>query len=104
MLGATRARIALVYAIEYGVLGAATGVIALVAGTLAAWAAAFFILDVPLTFDARAVLVTVAGGGGGNPAVRPAGGAGGAAEPAGAAAQERLRQLLILHKFRFQWP
>jgi len=63
VLGATRARIALVYGIEYGVLGAATGVIALVAGTLAAWAAATFILDVPLTFDARAVLVTVAGGG-----------------------------------------
>jgi len=63
VLGATRARIALVYAIEYGLLGAATGLIALVAGTLAAWAAAFFILDVPLTFDARAVLVTVAGGG-----------------------------------------
>ena len=63
VLGATRARIALVYAIEYGVLGAVTGVIALIAGTLAAWAAAFFILDVPLTFDLRAVLVTVAGGG-----------------------------------------
>jgi putative ABC transport system permease protein len=63
VLGATRTRIALVYAIEYGVLGAATGVIALVAGTLAAWAVAFFILDVPLTFDARAVLITVAGGG-----------------------------------------
>jgi putative ABC transport system permease protein len=63
VLGATRARIALVYAIEYGVLGLATGVIALVAGTLAAWAIAFFLLDVPLSFDARAVIVTVAGGG-----------------------------------------
>jgi putative ABC transport system permease protein len=63
VLGATRARIALVYVIEYGVLGLATGVIALVAGTLAAWAAAFFILDVPLAFDLKAVLVTVAGGG-----------------------------------------
>jgi putative ABC transport system permease protein len=63
VLGTTRARIGLVYAIEYGVLGAATGVIALVAGTVAAWAAAFFILDVPLAFDAHAVLVTVAGGG-----------------------------------------
>lgn len=63
VLGATRARIALIYAVEYGVLGAATGLIALVAGTLAAWAAAFFILDVPLSFDARAVIVTVAGGG-----------------------------------------
>ena len=63
VLGTTRPRIALVYAIEYGVLGAATGVIALLAGTLAAWVIAFSILDVPLTFDLKAVLVTVAGGG-----------------------------------------
>jgi putative ABC transport system permease protein len=63
VLGATRARIALVYVIEYGVLGAATGVIALLAGTLAAWAVAFSILDVPFTFDAKAVLITVLGGG-----------------------------------------
>ncbi len=63
VLGATRARIALVYAIEYGALGAATGVIALLAGTLAAWLIAFSILDVPLTFDLKAVLVTVLGGG-----------------------------------------
>jgi putative ABC transport system permease protein len=63
VLGATRARIALVAVIEYGVLGAATGVIALVAGTLAAWVIATSILDVPFTFDGAAVLVTVAGGG-----------------------------------------
>jgi putative ABC transport system permease protein len=63
VLGATRARIAAVAAIEYGVLGAATGVIALACGTLAAWAVSFSILDVPFTFDARAVLVTVLGGG-----------------------------------------
>jgi putative ABC transport system permease protein len=63
VLGATRARIALVYLIEYGVLGAATGIIALAAGTLAAWAIAWSILDVPLTFDLRAVAVTVLGGG-----------------------------------------
>jgi len=63
VLGATRARIALVYVIEYGVLGAATGVIALAAGTLAAWTIATTILDVPFTFDAQAVTVTVAGGG-----------------------------------------
>jgi len=62
VLGATRARIALVYVMEYGILGAATGAIALLAGTVAAWMIAFFILDVPLTFDLRAVLVTVAGG------------------------------------------
>ncbi|MBN9589246.1 MAG: hypothetical protein BGN85_11995 [Alphaproteobacteria bacterium 64-11] len=63
VLGATRARIAIVYLIEYGVLGAATGLIALVAGTLAAWAIAWSILDVPLSFDGRAVAVTVLGGG-----------------------------------------
>ena len=63
VLGATRPRIALVYVIEYGVLGAATGVIALLAGTLAAWAVAFSILGVPFTFDAKAVLITVLGGG-----------------------------------------
>jgi putative ABC transport system permease protein len=63
VLGATRARIALVYVIEYGVLGAATGAIALAAGTLAAWVIAYSVLDVPFTFDGQAVLVTVAGGG-----------------------------------------
>ena len=62
VLGATRTRIALVYLIEYGVLGVATGVIALAAGTLAAWLIALSILDVPFTFDAQAVIVTVASG------------------------------------------
>jgi len=63
VLGATRARIALVYVIEYGVLGAATGVIALLAGTLAAAVIAWSILDVPFVFDAGAALITVLGGG-----------------------------------------
>ncbi len=63
VLGATRLRIASVYLIEYGVLGVATGAIALVAGTLAAWVIAVSVLDVPFAFDAQAVLVTVAGGG-----------------------------------------
>jgi putative ABC transport system permease protein len=63
VLGATRARIALVYVVEYAVLGAATGIIALACGTLAAWVIAATVLDVPFTFDAQAVLVTVLGGG-----------------------------------------
>jgi putative ABC transport system permease protein len=63
VLGATRTRIALVYVIEYGLLGAATGVIALVAGTLAAAVIAWTILDVPFTFAGQAVFVTVLGGG-----------------------------------------
>ncbi len=63
VLGATRARIALVTVIEFAVLGAATGLIALAAGTLAAWVIATGFLDVPFTFDAHAILLTVAGGG-----------------------------------------
>jgi putative ABC transport system permease protein len=63
VLGATRARIALVTVIEFAVLGAATGLIALAAGTLAAWVIATGFLDVPFTFDARAIALTVAGGG-----------------------------------------
>jgi putative ABC transport system permease protein len=63
VLGATRGRIALVYVIEYGVLGAATGTIALAAGTLAAFGIAWSILDVPFVFDAQAALLTVVGGG-----------------------------------------
>ena len=63
VLGATRFRIALVYIVEYGVLGIATGLIALLAGTAAAAVIAFSILDVPFVFDARAVAITVAGGG-----------------------------------------
>ena len=63
VLGATRGRIALVYVIEYAVLGAATGVIALAAGTLAGWSIAWGVLDVPFAFDARAVVITVLGGG-----------------------------------------
>jgi putative ABC transport system permease protein len=62
VLGATRLRIALVYLVEYGVLGLATGLIALIAGTAAAWAIAFGILNVPFVLDARAVAVTVLGG------------------------------------------
>ena len=63
VLGASRARIALVYLIEYALLGAATGAIALAAGTAAAAAIAWSVLDVPLAFDSRAVAVTVLGGG-----------------------------------------
>jgi putative ABC transport system permease protein len=62
VLGATRARIAQVYLIEYAILGATTGVIALGAGTLAAAAVCQLILDVPLHFDTQAALITVLGG------------------------------------------
>jgi len=63
VLGATRWRIAIVYIVEYGVLGIATGLIALVAGTAVSWVVARTILEVPFVFDPAAVAITVAGGG-----------------------------------------
>jgi putative ABC transport system permease protein len=62
VLGATRARIAVVYAIEYGLLGLVTGLLALGAGTLAASIIADKVLDVPFVFDMGAALLTVGGG------------------------------------------
>jgi putative ABC transport system permease protein len=63
VVGATRAQIALVYIAEYGVLGVATGIIALGAGTLAAMVAAKEVLNIGFVFDASAILMTVLGGG-----------------------------------------
>jgi putative ABC transport system permease protein len=63
VLGATRARIASVYAIEYGLIGVITGAIALVAGTLGAWLVVKYVFEVDLVFDAGAALLTVVGGG-----------------------------------------
>src|SRR4029077_8296051 len=50
VLGATRARLGAVYAVEYGLLGALAGCAALLAGTLAAWAVAYWVLDIPFVF------------------------------------------------------
>jgi putative ABC transport system permease protein len=63
VVGATRAQIALVYIAEYGVLGVATGLIALCAGSLAAYVAARQVLNVDFVFDGTAVVMTVLGGG-----------------------------------------
>ena len=63
VLGATRARIASVYAMEYGLIGVVTGALALAAGTLGAWLVARYVFDVRFVFDFKAALFTVAGGG-----------------------------------------
>ena len=64
VLGATRARIALVYVIEYGALGLLTGVLALAVGHLAPRrSSAEQVLDVPLNFDFGVAALTVLGGG-----------------------------------------
>jgi len=62
VLGATRARIAAVYALEYGLIGLVTGVLALGAGALAAWAITHYVFEVKFLFDMGAALITVAGG------------------------------------------
>jgi putative ABC transport system permease protein len=63
VLGATRARIALVYILEYGVTGVLTGLLALGTGALAAGIICREVLEVPLTFDLGVAVMTVAGGG-----------------------------------------
>jgi putative ABC transport system permease protein len=60
--GASRPRIALVHAIEFALLGLITAVLALAAGTVAAWAICRFILEIGFLFDPLAALTTVAGG------------------------------------------
>ncbi len=63
VLGATRARIATVYIVEYGLTGLLTGVLALGTGTLAADVICEQVFGIRLTFDAGAALLTVLGGG-----------------------------------------
>jgi putative ABC transport system permease protein len=63
VLGATRARIATVYIVEYGLTGLLTGLLALGAGAAAADTISEQILEVHLVFDWGAALLTVLGGG-----------------------------------------
>jgi putative ABC transport system permease protein len=62
VLGATRGKLAGVYAIEYGLLGALSGFAALLIGSLAAWTVDYFVLDVPFVFAPGALALTIAGG------------------------------------------
>ncbi len=62
VLGASRLQIAGIYAVEYGLIGVATGLIALAAGRAAAAVVAERVFAVPFAFDPGAVLVTVVGG------------------------------------------
>jgi putative ABC transport system permease protein len=59
VLGATRARIAAIYAVEYGLLGLVTGAIAAVLGVAVAWAVTRFLMDFAWTFDAATVAITI---------------------------------------------
>ena len=63
VLGATRWRIASVYMLEYGLLGAVTGLLALGLGTAVTAIVARQIFNLPFTFDWATALLTVLGGG-----------------------------------------
>jgi putative ABC transport system permease protein len=62
VLGATRARLAAAYVLEYSVLGALAGITALGAGIVAAWGVATFAIDVPLVVPPDALALTILGG------------------------------------------
>ncbi|MEE8438923.1 MAG: FtsX-like permease family protein [Micropepsaceae bacterium] len=62
VLGATRARLAAVYAVEYGLLGMLAGIASFGAGTIAGWWVTEIILEIPFVFAWRAVALTVIGG------------------------------------------
>ena len=63
VLGATRARIASVYALEYGLLGILTGTVALGLGAAAGSFIAKNMLQIEFVFDLHAALLTIVGGG-----------------------------------------
>ena len=60
VLGATRARVLLAYAIEYGLLGLATAALAALLGMLAAWAASRFVMGIEWIFQPDIVVTTAA--------------------------------------------
>ena len=59
VLGATRGDLLKAFLIEYGILGAATGIIAAGLGTLASWAILVFIMHLEWTFLPSVALITV---------------------------------------------
>src|SRR5262249_49694870 len=62
VLGATRPRLATVYALGYGLLGLPAGFAALGAGLAAAWSIAYFVLDIPFVLAGKAAAFTIVGG------------------------------------------
>ncbi len=63
VLGATRGRIAVIYALEYGLLGIVAGLLSIGIGAAAAWAISSTVFGLPFAFDLGAASLTVIGGG-----------------------------------------
>lgn len=62
VLGASRARILFSFALRAGLMGAAAGIVAIVAGSLAGWAVMTFVMDSDYAFEATSALAIVLGG------------------------------------------
>jgi putative ABC transport system permease protein len=62
VLGATRRQILLTYMLEFAVLGAGAGVIAALAGTAAAAAVAYYVMDVSFAPNVATLLLVILGG------------------------------------------
>lgn len=62
VLGATRRDIAKSFTIEYGLLGIAAAILALILGHAAAWGLVTYLLETPWGFDPAIALAIVVGG------------------------------------------
>lgn len=62
VLGASRARVLLSFALRAALMGAAAGVVAIIAGGIAGWAVMRFVMDSPYTFEPASALAIVLGG------------------------------------------
>jgi putative ABC transport system permease protein len=60
-LGATRRQLVSAFAIEYALLGLIAASFAVAAGSLAAWALVYFLIDIPWSFSPATALLTAAG-------------------------------------------
>jgi putative ABC transport system permease protein len=58
-LGATRRRLVVAFALEYGLLGLAAAVFGLAAGTAGAWAILSLVMNIPFVFDATVALAAL---------------------------------------------
>jgi putative ABC transport system permease protein len=62
VLGATRRQVLTTYLLEFAVLGAGAGVIAAIAGTTAAWAIAYYVMEVGFVPNLLTLLIVILGG------------------------------------------
>jgi putative ABC transport system permease protein len=60
-LGATRRQLVSAFAIEYALLGLIAAIFAVAAGSIAAWALVYFLIEIPWSFSAATALLTAVG-------------------------------------------